>query len=127
MTSTFDAVLRSWPAEPVLLVSILVVAGLYLRGWLILLLSDLGRWSCGRIVAFGSGLFALFLALASPIEPFTTLFLQVHMLQHLLLMMVAPPLLWLGAPFFPLLRGLPRSIRSAWLTPLLGWPPLHRF
>ena len=55
---------------------------------------------------------AIFLALASPIEPFAALLLQVHMVQHLLLMMVAPPLLWLGAPLLPLLRGLPEPIRT---------------
>ena len=33
-------------------------------------------------------------------------------------MMVAPPLLWLGAPVFPLLLGLPRSIRTTGLRPL---------
>jgi cytochrome c oxidase assembly factor CtaG len=36
--------------------------------------------------------------------------LQVHMLQHVLLMMVAPPLLWLGWPLAPILLGLPRSL-----------------
>ena len=60
----------------------------------------------------------VFLALCSPIETFTSLLLQVHMLQHLLLMMIAPPLLWLGAPAFPLLLGLPRSIRTYWIAPL---------
>ena len=39
------------------------------------------------------------------------------MVQHLLLMMVAPPLLWLGAPLFPLLRGLPRPVRIYWVAP----------
>ena len=43
---------------------------------------------------------------------------KLHMLQHLLLMMIAPPLLWLGAPLFPLLLGLPRSIRTYWVAPL---------
>src|SRR5207249_2305583 len=52
------------------------------------------------------------------IEPFATLLLQVHMLQHLLLMMAAPPLLWLGAPLFPLLRGLPQPVRTYWVAPL---------
>ena len=46
---------------------------------------------------------------ASPIEPFGSLLLQVHMIQHMLLMMVAPPLLWLGAPLFPMIRGIPRA------------------
>ena len=67
--------------------------------------------------AFLGGLATLFLALASPIEPFAALLLQVHMIQHLLLMMVAPPLLWLGAPLFPMLRGLPRPIRTYWVVP----------
>jgi polyferredoxin len=49
------------------------------------------------------------------------------MLQHLLLMMVAPPLLWLGAPLFPMLRGLPRPLRAVWIAPLLSSPPLRRF
>ena len=31
------------------------------------------------------------------------------MIQHLLFMMVAPPLLWLGAPLFPMIRGVPRA------------------
>ncbi len=60
------------------------------------------------IVAFLGGLAAIYLALASPIEPFSSLLLQVHMLQHLLLMMAAPPLLWLGMPLFPVLRDRPR-------------------
>jgi cytochrome c oxidase assembly factor CtaG/polyferredoxin len=68
---------------------------------------------------FVAGLTALFLALASPIEAFSTLVLHVHMLQHLLLMMVAPPLLWLGAPLIPLLRGLPPAIRRYWVGPWL--------
>src|SRR5262249_11961431 len=54
------------------------------------------------------------------------LLLQVHMLQHLLLMMAAPPLLWLGAPLFPLLRGLPRPVRTYWVAPLVRAPSLRR-
>ena len=48
------------------------------------------------------------------------------MLQHLLLMMIAPPLLWLGAPLFPLLLGLPRSIRTHWVAPLFRSRILRR-
>src|SRR5262249_28549343 len=84
------------------------------------------RWPRGQPVAFVAGLAVLFLALASPLEPFAALLLQVHMLQHLLLMMVAPPLLWLGAPLFPLLRGLPGAIRTYWVAPLFRWSFLRR-
>ena len=122
MSPTFDAFLRSWPFEPWVLASLLLTAGVYLRGWLALHRRDARRWPRGQPVAFGAGLSALFLALASPIEPFTSLLLQVHMLQHVLLMMVAPPLLWLGAPLFPLLLGLPRPIRTYWVAPLVRWP-----
>jgi cytochrome c oxidase assembly factor CtaG/ferredoxin len=126
VSPTLDACLRSWPFDPWLLGTLLIAAGVYLRGWLVLHRRDPRRWQGGRLAAFFGGLAAIYLALASPIEPFAALLLQVHMLQHLLLMMVAPPLLWLGAPLFPLLRGLPRSVRIFWVVPFLSSPPLRR-
>ena len=120
MSPTLDAFLRSWPFDPWLLAALLLTAGVYLRGWLVLRRRDPRRWHGGRLAAFLGGLAAIFLALASPIEPFAALLLQVHMVQHLLLMMVAPPLLWLGAPLFPMLRGLPRPVRTYWIAPLLS-------
>jgi cytochrome c oxidase assembly factor CtaG len=126
VSPTLDAALRSWPFDPWLLAAILLTAGVYLRGWLVLHRRDPRRWHRGHLAAFLGGLGAIFLALASPIEPFADLLLQVHMVQHLLLMMVAPPLLWLGAPLFPLLRGLPLPIRVFWIAPLLSAPPLRR-
>ena len=86
-----------------------------------------GSWHGGRLSVFVGGLAAIYLALASPIEPFAALFLQVHMLQHVLLMMVAPPLLWLGAPYYPLLLGLPQPVRIFWIAPLLRSTSLRAF
>jgi cytochrome c oxidase assembly factor CtaG len=126
VSPTLDAALLSWPFDPWLLAALLVTAGVYLRGWLVLRRRDSGRWHGGHLAAFLGGLAAIYLALASPIEPFAGLLLQVHMVQHLLLMMVAPPLLWLGAPLFPMLRGLPRPVRVFWVAPLLSAPPLRR-
>jgi cytochrome c oxidase assembly factor CtaG/polyferredoxin len=126
VSPTLDACLRSWAFDPWLLGALLVTAGVYLRGWLALRRRDPRRWHGGRFAAFLGGLAVIYLALASPIEPFAALLLQVHMLQHLLLMMVAPPLLWLGAPLFPLLRGLPRSVRVFWVVPFLSSPALRR-
>jgi cytochrome c oxidase assembly factor CtaG/polyferredoxin len=123
---TLEAALRSWPFDGWLLAALLVTAGVYLRGWLVLHRRDSGLWHGGRLAAFFGGLAAIYLALASPIEPFAVLLLQVHMVQHLMLMMVAPPLLWLGAPLFPLLHGLPRPIRVLWAAPLLSAPSLRR-
>jgi len=119
LNPTFHAFLRSWPFEPWLLAVLVLTTGVYLRGWLALYRRDARRWRRIQPVAFGAGSAALFLAVASPIEPFTSLLLQVHMLQHVLIMMIAPPLLWLGAPLFPMLRGLPRPIRRYWAAPLL--------
>ena len=98
MNQVFDAFLRSWPTEPAFVLTLLLTAGLYLRGWLELRRRDPRRWQLARLVAFFGGLLSLFVAIASPIEPFAAILLQVHMIQHLLLMLVAPPLLWLGWP-----------------------------
>jgi cytochrome c oxidase assembly factor CtaG len=126
MNPTMDASLRSWPADPWLTATLLLSGGIYLRGWLELHRRDPARWSAGRLVAFAGGLAAIFLALASPLEPFASLLLQIHMLQHLLLMMVAPPLLWAAWPLFPMVRGLPEPIRTYWVAPLLRSPGLRR-
>ena len=71
------------------------------------------------------GLALLFVALASPLDAFSSLLLSAHMVQHLLLMMVVPPLLLLGQPMLPILRGLPRSFTKEGLGPFLRWPALQ--
>jgi cytochrome c oxidase assembly factor CtaG len=126
MSHTTDAFLRSWPFTPWLTVSLVLSAALYLRGWRALHHRDPQLWHGGKLAAFLGGLAALFLALGSPLEPFSSLLLQVHMIQHMLLMMVAPPLLWLGAPMFPLIRGIPRPIRKYWVAPVLRSRPVLR-
>ena len=105
MSPTLDAFLRSWPFDPWLLTAIGLAAGIYLRGWMVFRRRNPQRWPAGRLIAYLGGLAAVYLALASPIEPFADLLLQVHMLQHLLLMMAAPPLLWLGQPAVPLMQA----------------------
>jgi cytochrome c oxidase assembly factor CtaG/polyferredoxin len=127
MNPTFDAFVRSWPFDPWLVFFLGLTGLVYLRGWFALRQHAHRRWHPGQPIAFAGGLIAIFLALASPIEPFAALLLQVHMVQHLLLMMVAPPLLWLGEPFFPLLRGLPRPVRIFWVAPFLRSNFLRRF
>ncbi len=125
MSPTLDAFLRSWPFEPRLLSVLILTACVYLRGWLALFRQNEHRWRAGQPSAFCAGLAVLYLALASPIEPFSALLLQVHMLQHLLLMMAVPPLCLLGEPLLPLLRGLPRPVRTYWVAPVLRWPVLR--
>jgi cytochrome c oxidase assembly factor CtaG/ferredoxin len=119
MNSTFESFLRSWPSEPWLLVSLVLTAAIYARGWLHLRHRDPQRWNARHLWAFLAGLAGVELALASPIETFASLVLQLHMVQHVLLMMVVPPLLWLGEPFLPMLRGLPRPVRVVWVAPVI--------
>ena len=68
---------------------------------------------------FMGGIAALFIAVASPLEALDDLLLQMHMTQHLLLMIVAPTLLLAGAPAIALVRGLPPRIAKAVVGPLL--------
>ena len=125
MDPALAVILRSWTFDPWLLVPLEVCAILYLRGWWLLHCQMPQRFTVGRLVSFQAGLFALFLALASPLEALAHVLLQAHMAQHLVLMMVAPPLMVYGAPFLPLLRGLPHAVLKHGLGPLLSWPALR--
>ncbi|MBV8049906.1 MAG: cytochrome c oxidase assembly protein, partial [Acidobacteriaceae bacterium] len=90
----------------------------YLRGWLSLRSSLVHRTSGWRVVSFLVGLFLIWAAVASPIAGLDHELLTIHMLQHLLLMTLAPPLIWLGAPIRPLLHGLPPRFIESRLAPL---------
>ena len=68
-------------------------------------------WPWWRTVLFLLGLAALVAALASPIDSIALRLFSVHMVQHMLLLAVAAPLLLAGAPVRPLLRGLPIALR----------------
>lgn len=65
------------------------------------------------------GLAVLFVALASPIATYDTTLFSVHMVQHLLLTLVAAPLLALGAPITLLLRVSSASTRRRFVFPVL--------
>ena len=97
---------------------VLVAGAIYVGGWRALSRTLPRRFGVGRLAAFLCGLSAIVLALASPLDALASRLLQAHMTQHMLLMMVAPPLLWLGAPVAPMLRGLPRRIRRLVATGL---------
>jgi cytochrome c oxidase assembly factor CtaG len=96
----------------------------YVRGWLRHHQRMPQRFGAGRLAAFCGGIVAISAALESPLHALGAQLLQAHMVQHLLLMMVAPPLLWLGAPLLPMLSGLPKQLRHRWVGRLFGWPRL---
>src|SRR5262249_43334535 len=62
---------------------------------------------------------------SSPLDAFSGLLLSAHMVQHLLLLMVAPALILLGSPALPLLRGLPRPLARDGIGPFLRWQRLR--
>jgi cytochrome c oxidase assembly factor CtaG len=66
------------------------------------------RW---RGAAFYGGILALVLAIDSPIDVYADSLFWVHMVQHVLLMLVAPPLVLLGRPWPRLTRPLPIDVR----------------
>lgn len=87
--------------------------GLYLTGWWRIKRhssshSVLPTW---RLWCFLLGLATIWVALLSPIGVYDDLFFFIHMIQHLLLMLLAAPLLLLGAPLLPMLWAFPRDIR----------------
>src|SRR5258707_629494 len=120
MDSTAAAVFASWTLDLKTVSLLLAVAALYFRGWVRLRAELPRKYTTGRLGAFAAGLLAILLALESPVDVFGGLLLQAHMVQHLLLIMVAPPLLLLGQPVLPLLRGLPRWVFKDALGPFLA-------
>src|SRR5215471_1381469 len=87
--------------EPAVLGPAVGAAILYARGWLTLARRLPERFGSGRLVAFAAGLACLLLAGSAPLEALAQRRLSAHMIQHMLLLMVAPALLWMGAPVAP--------------------------
>jgi putative membrane protein len=110
----------AWTFAPAVLLGIAVSAWLYARG----LCAFLARGGRGRVVAtwravcFGAGLLTLFIALVSPVDALGSALFAAHMGQHLLLMMVAAPLLAAGDPLLVMLWAMPlewrRGVGGAW-------------
>src|SRR5215470_1839741 len=106
-------------SRTVFLTSILIFTALvYLRGWLSLRSTFLKASSAWRPVSFLLGLFLIWVAIASPMAALDHELLTVHMLQHLLLMTLAPPLIWLGAPERSMVHSLPQRFVESLLVPL---------
>jgi cytochrome c oxidase assembly factor CtaG/ferredoxin len=122
-----QAVWGSWTLPFWPTVGMLATAVLYLRGWRKIRRSRPLLFPAWRAFCFLAGLLSIWIALASPLDSLDSLLLFAHMTQHLILMSVAPPLLLLGSPAVPLLRGLPRSILRDGLGPFFRTTTLRRF
>ena len=120
MYDSLPVVLSAWKLDLFALFGVLLTCALYIRGWRGLHRRQPEKFTLRRLVYFTSGVFVILIAVISPLDAFAGTLLQVHMAQHVLLMMVAPPLLWLGWPALPLLCGLPQTIQKYWLGPFLA-------
>ncbi|MBV9874061.1 MAG: cytochrome c oxidase assembly protein [Verrucomicrobia bacterium] len=127
MEDAADAIIESWSIQLWPTVGLVLLAVIYFRGWLKLRRQVPHRFDGWRLTSFLGGVATVFLALDSPLDTFSNLLLQAHMVQHLLLMMIAPPLLLLGNPFLPLLTGLPRPFVREVIRPFLLWNVCKRF
>jgi len=111
--------------EPLVLAPALVAAVLYVRGFTTLARRMPYRFGAWRIVAFMAGLGVVLLAASPLLDELSHALLQAHMTQHLMFMLVAPPLLWMGAPVAPMLLGLPQPLRRV-VARGLGTPAVRR-
>jgi cytochrome c oxidase assembly factor CtaG len=104
---TAGRLLGSWAFDPVLTFLLLSSALLYVLG-----AARARGWPRARSASFAAGLAVLALALLSGLERYATELLSVHVVQHLLLVLVAPALLLWGAPVRLALRAWPAARRT---------------
>jgi putative membrane protein len=125
MPPEFQAIFTEWSPPVFLTTMVLLSAAVYTRGWFAIRKTRPALFTEWRLWAFLSGLAILWLAIGSPMDGFADALLSAHMVEHLLLMSFVPPLLLLGYPAVPLLRGLPRAVTVRLLGPLLRFKALR--
>jgi putative membrane protein len=128
MDPVLRAALSSWDLRVEVIVVLALAGTIFTLGWRRLRRRTLprgrqSRWQASarwRPVSYLSGLFILGLALMSPVDVLGSQLFAMHMVQHLLLVMIVPPLLLLANPLPFFLWGLPASLRlkvGSWLRP----------
>jgi putative membrane protein len=113
-----SAVFQHWSYDPFLIIVAVVLLvhgrGLSKRLAAIRRSGRAVRPWIGQAALFWTGLGVLVIAVVSPIDYWSSTYLTAHIVQHILLAFVAPPLIVLGAPWLPLLRGLPTRVIRAY-------------
>jgi cytochrome c oxidase assembly factor CtaG len=120
---------EAWHIEPEVLIPIGLAVFLYVRG--------LTRWQersrehpWWKTACYLAGIALVLIALQTPLDSLSLHHFAFHMVQHELIMMVAVPLILLGAPTTPTLLGLPPWMRRGFVRPVArnrGARVLYRF
>ena len=118
MPSHVHAHFESWSLPVPMTLFLVLAAFVYTRGWFRLPKAFANAVSLWQLGAFMSGLVSLWIALGSPLAALDHHLLSVHMVEHILLMTVAPPLILLGAPVLVFLHAFPQSF-VGWAQGLL--------
>lgn len=96
----------AWSPDPFFLVGCLL--GLALYGWGVVRLVRRGdKWPVGRTVSFVVGVLLVLLVTCTGLNDYGMVMFSVHMVQHMVISMLAPIMLLLGAPITLALRALP--------------------
>lgn len=100
-----------WSTDPFFLVA--CVAGLVLYGWGVARLVRRGdKWPVGRTVAYVIGVLTVMLVMCTKLNDYGMVMFSVHMVQHMVISMLSPILILLGAPITLALRALPTAGRG---------------
>jgi cytochrome c oxidase assembly factor CtaG len=119
MQSASQAIFEEWSPPFFLTLSMLLAAAVYTRGWFLIRRTRPAQFPGWRLGCFLLGMGILWISIASPLDGFADALLSAHMVEHLLLMSFVPPLVLLGQPVVPMLRGLPRIVTRKLLGPLI--------
>jgi putative membrane protein len=126
MPPEYRAIFAEWSPPVFLTTTVILTAIVYVCGWFAIRRTRQALFPAWRLGAFVLGLATIWIAIGSPLDGFADALLSAHMVEHLLLMSFVPPLLLLGYPVVPLLRGLPRGVTVRVLGPLLRLKGLRR-
>ena len=112
MDPTLSVILLSWAWRPEIILYPGAGGAVHLTGrWRLKRRGVSSLTNPWRSVSYLAGLAVLWIALMSPIDVLSGQFFYMHMIQHLLLVMIAPPLLLLADPMPIMMWGLPRTLR----------------
>jgi putative copper resistance protein D len=118
---TIPSLLLDWTFEPLPALGIAAATAWWL--WAVRRVNSLHPANPvppGRTVAFLAAMAALAFAMVSGVARYDTTLFSVHMVQHVLLMLVAAPFIALSAPITLVLRLASSSTRRRWILPVLN-------